>query len=167
MKISPTELMKKLKYIESEISDIHDMDMKDSLVPMTKEVKEDGTFKLVPLYEREYDFNANREQIENLYTEERKIRNILFQFNASTKVIGYDFTMSEALVRLGQIKKEIRVLDLLASNRKMNSEYRGETISKVTYDIEDAKSALRNKQSELSALQVAIDKTNLVSEIDY
>lgn len=167
MKISPTELMKKLKYIEIEISDIHDMDLKDSLVPMTKEVKEDGTFKLVPLYEREYDFNANREQIENLYAEERKIRNILFQFNASTKVIGYNFTMSEALVRLGQIKKEIRILEHLSSNRKMNSEYRGETISKVTYNIEDAKNALRNKQSELSALQVAIDRTNLVSEIDY
>ena len=49
----------------------------------------------------------------------------------------------------------------------MNSEYRGETISKVTYNIEDAKNALRNKQSELSALQVAINRTNLVSEIDY
>ena len=42
MKTTATELMKKLKYIEQEISDIHLNDEKDAYVPIIENTVNDG-----------------------------------------------------------------------------------------------------------------------------
>lgn len=170
MKVTATELMKQLKFIEEEINEIHHDDEEKSTVLVEKH--NDGNFKssLVPVYEEEYDFFANRNRIKELHEEERKIRNILSVFNSSTLVDGFDFTISEGLVRITELKSEIKVLTNLAkkkqfssSNNYLNNEV---IIYKASYSIDDAKKVLRASQRELSALQVAIDKTNLNSEIE-
>lgn len=170
MKITATELMKQLKFIQEEIAEIHQDDNNKSSVLVEKVTDDNNKSKLVPLYAEEYDFLNNRKRIDSLYEEERKIRNLLSIFNTKTLVIGYNFNINEGLVRLAQLKEEIRVLTYLArkSQYESTTNYRNNevTIYKTSYDIDEAKNYLRKAQKESSALQVAIDKTNLNSEID-
>ena len=170
MKITATELMKQLKFIQEEIATIHQDDNNKSYVLVEKVTDDNNKSKLVPLYAEEYNFLNNRNRINDLYLEERKIRNLLSIFNTKTLVIGYDFNINEGLVRLAQLKEEIKVLTNLArkSQYESTTNYRNNevTIYKVSYDIDEAKNYLRKAQKEMSALQVAIDKTNLNSQID-
>ena len=170
MKITATELMKQLKFIQEEIATIHQDDNNKSYVLVEKVTDDNNKSKLVPLYAEEYNFLNNRNRINDLYIEERKIRNLLSIFNTKTLVIGYDFNINEGLVRLAQLKEEIKVLTNLArkSQYESTTNYRNNEviIYKVSYDIDEAKNYLRKAQKEMSALQVAIDKTNLNSQID-
>lgn len=170
MKITATELMKQLKFIQEEITTIHQDDNNKSYVLVEKVTDDNNKSKLVPLYAEEYNFLNNRNRINDLYLEERKIRNLLSIFNTKTLVIGYDFNINEGLVRLAQLKEEIKVLTNLArkSQYESTTNYRNNEviIYKVSYDIDEAKNYLRKAQKEMSALQVAIDKTNLNSQID-
>lgn len=170
MKITATELMKQLKFIQEEITTIHQDDNNKSYVLVEKVTDDNNRSKLVPLYAEEYNFLNNRNRINSLYIEERKIRNLLSIFNTKTLVIGYDFNINEGLVRLAQLKEEIKVLTNLArkSQYESTTNYRNNEviIYKVSYDIDEAKNYLRKAQKEMSALQVAIDKTNLNSQIE-
>ena len=170
MKITATELMKQLKFIQEEIATIHQDDNNKSYVLVEKVTDDNNKSKLVPLYAEEYNFLNNRNRINDLYLEERKIRNLLSIFNTKTLVIGYDFNINEGLVRLAQLKEEIKVLTNLArkSQYESTTNYRNNEviIYKVSYDIDEAKNYLRKVQKEMSALQVAIDKTNLNSQIE-
>ena len=169
MHISATELMKRLKYIEEEINDIHHKDEESSYVPVS-ETREEGKVTLTPLYESTYNFLDNRNRIKELHEEERQIKRVLNQFNNDTKVIGYDFSIAEGLVRIAELKGEIRVLTNMTKNGEYFTDiYRSSSnsLKKVVFDIKEAKETLKNYQKELSALQVAVDRTNLNSSINY
>lgn len=167
MKTTATELMKKLKFIEQEISNIHQNDEKDSYVPVIENVNKEGHKTLVPAYDVIYDFMGNRERIRELYEEESQIKKVLNEFNQRTLINGYNLTISEGLVRLGQLKSEVTVLtNLSKAGKYIQDAYRG-SLRKATYDAELVKEELRKTQHELSALQVAIDRTNLTVQIDY
>ena len=169
MKLSATELMKRLKFIEEEINDIHHEDEDKSYVPVT-ETKVDGKTTLVPLYETGYNFEANRARIKELHEEEREIKRLLNKFNNETNVIGYDFTVAEGLVRIAELKGEVRVLtNITKGDRYSYDRYnRGaSSLTGVAFDLQKAKEILKGYQRELSALQVAVDRTNLNSSINY
>ena len=167
MKASPTELMKRLKYVEEEIKDIHNNDEEKSSVPVT-EVVYDRKSSLTPLYETTYNFDENRSRIRELYEEEREIKRLLSKFNNETLVDGYKFTISEGLVRIAELKSEIKVITNITKNGEYHSErYNGSNVKKAVFDIKAAKNVLRQYQRELSALQVAVDRTNLNSTIEY
>ena len=160
--------MKKLKFIELEINELHISDETKSFIPVV-ETTVDGESVLKPVYENTYDFDHNRSQIEQLHCEEREIRGLLARFNIETKVDGYDFTMAEGLVRLAELKSEIRVLSSMTrggaySYDRYNS---NNALRKAVFDYDKAKLLLKELQRELSKLQVAIDRTNLNSEIEY
>lgn len=159
--------MKKLKYIEQEISDIHQNDEKDSYVPIIENTDKDGHKTLTPAYEVIYDFMGNRERIKELYKEESGIKKVLNEFNQRTLINGYNLTISEGLVRLGQLKEEVKVLTSITRRGKYIQDSYREGIRKATYDDKVVKDELRKAQHELSALQVAIDRTNLTVEIEY
>lgn len=170
MLVTAAELMKQLKYIENEIEDVYNDDQSKSVILVEKNIDNRGKTILKPVYEEAYDFNNNRKRIKELFAEERKIRNALNSFNNQTLVSGYDFNISEGLVRISELKKEIHILSILAKKNSFwsSSNYRNDEIAiyKASYSIEDAKNALREAQRELSALQVGIDKTNLNSKIE-
>ena len=160
--------MKTLKYIEEEINEIHRNDEQASYVPAEKETQ-DGKVVITTLYESSYDFMSNRTRIEELHQEERKIKNVLAKFNIETIVSGYDFCVAEALVRIAEVKGEIRVLSNITKCGEYSFDpYRSSgTFKKALYDVKEAKEALKKLQRELSALQVAVDRTNLNSKIEY
>lgn len=170
MNLTATELMKRLKFLEEEIAEIHRLDEEKSAVLVEKKEDATGKTSFVPLYEEAYDFAENRKRVEELFSEERKIRLALHSFNVETKIEGFGFTLAEGLVRLGQLKSEIKVLTNLAKKGQYSSStsYNGDVvIYRSSYSAEEAKKALRAAQKELSALQVAIDKTNLTSKIEF
>lgn len=166
MLLSPTELMKRLKYINCEISDLHNNDNELSYVPAEKVRNENGTTVMEPVMNSEYSFEDNRSKINRLQQEELKIRRALNEFNNNTYVEGFGFNIAEALVRLAQLKGEIKVVTNMVKKGAFYKSYNGD-ISMATYDLENAKEALRQMQKELTKLQVAIDKANLNSVIEY
>ena len=167
MKYSATELMKKLKYIQEEINNIHREDGSDSYVPTEKD-RDSSPVRYVPLIESNYDFESNRNRIKELHAEEMKIKRVLNRFNHETLVRGYNLTINEALIKLAQIKGEVTCLTNMTKKGKyIHDPYARDGMLMATYDLDSAKEALRNAQRELNALQVAIDKTNLNSEIEY
>ena len=167
MKLSATELMKKLKYIEEEINDIHHDDETKSYVP-AENCREEGAAKYCPIFESGYDFEGNRGRIKELHEEEIKIRRVLNEFNQKTTVEGYNFNINEGLIRLAQLKGEVKILtNMTKRGQYMREGYSRETISMAVYKLDQAKCALKEAQRNLSALQVAIDKTNLNSSIEY
>ena len=159
MKTCPTELMKMLKAIETDINEIHQDDESNSVTTVDKTGKE--------LFKSSYNYSENRKKIEELLKKEREIRCVLSQFNSTHNVDGYDFTVCEGLIRLGQLRNEIRMLIYLSRKPEYRSQDDSEDYLKVCYDINQAKKDLKNLQRELSALQIAIDRTNLNSIIDY
>ena len=85
-----------------------------------------------------------------------------------TLVHGQPFTINEGLVRLAQIKGEVVALtNMTKRGQYVHDAYTRDNVCMATYNLDEAKGALRIVQRELSALQVAIDKTNLNSEIEY
>lgn len=162
-KKSATLLMKELKAIETEIAQIHKNDEECSSVPVNEEY--------APRYESDYSYEENRNKVAILQERERVIRSALNNFNNTVKVDGYDFTIAEGLVRIAQLKNEIKVVTALASKHKFqNDAYsrygRSDEVRVVTFDIEKAKKDLKVLQNALSDLMVAVDKTNLNSSID-
>ena len=167
MSSSATELMKRLKYIEQEINDIHHDDEEKSAVPAVETVEEKRTV-LRPLYEGTYDFEENRSRIRELFVEEREIRRLLNRFNNETVVEGYDFTVAEGLVRIAELKSEIKAITNITRGGKYFTErYSSSSVKMAAFDVKAARNVLREYQRELSALQVAVDKTNLNSKIEY
>ena len=164
MRVSATELMKKLKYLESEIREVRKNDDQESYVPVEKE---EDKVEYTPVYESTYNFAENRNKIAELYQEEIKIKKALNEFNQNTTVIGYSFNINEALIRLGQLKSEVTALTNLSRFGLFKRDGYGEGLRKATFNFNEVKDYLRKAQRELSQLQVAIDKTNLFSEIEY
>lgn len=166
MKTSATELMKKLKYIEEEIDDIHRNDEAESYIPVEKSTEE-GHVTYVLAYEPNYDFIGNRTRVAALYQEEVNIKKVLNEYNQKTMVNGYSFNINEALIRLGQLKSEVRTLTNISRQGSYIRDGYRENLKRAVYDPNLVKDELRRKQRELSALQVAVDRTNLFSEIEY
>ncbi len=166
MKLSPTELMKKLKYINCEINELHRIDDEASYVPAEKVKTETGATVMEPIMSSGYSFEDNRSKISKLHQEELKIRRALNEFNNCTRVEGFGFNIAEALVRLAQLKGEVKVITNMVKKGYFEKKYNGD-VNVATYDLNNAKEALKHMQQELTKLQVAIDKVNLNSVIEY
>ena len=137
MKVSATELMKRLKYIEEEINDIHRNDEEKAYVAVNERHLDSGV-ELVPLYESGYDFVGNRNRIKELHDEERKIKRTLNRFNNDTNVTGYDFPIAEGLVRIAELKAEVRVLTNLSRNGEVSYDayaITGYPLKKASFDV--------------------------------
>ena len=165
VKKTPTLLMKELNFLESEANRLHLEDSERSYAPLNENME----FK----YDTGYSYENNRKEIERIYKEELKIRSALAKFNSTTKASGLELTIAEALVRICQLKSEIKVLSGLANKTEYTETsiggYRSnQTVTnKINYDQNKVIEDLKNLQKELSAIQIAVDKTNLTTPIEY
>lgn len=161
---TPTLLMKELNFLQSEAIRIHTEDTERSYAP----VDENMEYK----YETGYSYENNRKELERINREELRIRSALAKFNSTTKAHGLDLTIAEALVRIGQLRSEIKVLTALACRTEYTETsvggYSSKTVTtKINYDQNKVINDLRNLQNELSAIQIAVDTTNLTTPIEY
>ena len=156
---SATNLMKALKALKTQFNDICADNTSNSTVPAYWD------------YDTEYSYQNNIEEIEKLFSEESRIRIALDKYNCTHQVEGYKMTIAEALVRMGQLKSLISNLTVLANKSSYYRErasYNSESIDmKTLYDVKVAKEDLKKYQRELSRLQVAVDKTNINSKVEY
>ena len=108
-----------------------------------------------------------------IYEQELRIRSALAKFNSITKIEGLDLTVAEALVRISQLQKEIKILTVLANKTEYTETSVGgygsnKTVTnKINYDQSKAIADLKKLQQELSRIQIAVDKTNLTTPIEY
>ena len=165
MNKTPTLLMKELKSLQSEVERLYAEEKERSSAPLNEKME----FK----YDTGYSYEANRKELDRLFKEELKIRSALAKFNSVTKVEGFDLTIAEALVRISQLKNEVKVLSSLARKAEYSETTLGgyssaKTVTyKINYDQTKAVEDLKKAQKELSALQIAVDKTNLSTPIEY
>lgn len=162
MKKSPTMLMKELKFIKERIAELHKADLQDSQEQVLNLTDE-------PSLLSGYSYEGNRQAIKELREREETIHRTLSIFNLTTKVPGFDLTISEGLLRLGQLKSEIEVLSTLASRHQVHKDgswYDEKHYTKCCYDVAKAKADLAAMREERTAIQVGIDRVNLTSDID-
>ena len=98
---TPTLLMKELNYLRAEAQRLHDEDLSRSYAPLNENMEY--------RYDTGYSYESNRKELERINKEELRIRSTLAKFNSVTKVEGLDLTIAEALVKIGQLKDEIKV----------------------------------------------------------
>lgn len=165
MKKTPTLLMKELKFLQSEAERLHLEDTERSFAPLNEQME----FR----YDTGYSYEKNREEMNKIYEQELRIRSALAKFNSITKIEGLDLTVAEALVRISQLQKEIKILTILANKTEYTETSVGgygssKTVTnKINYDQSKAIADLKKLQQELSRIQIAVDKTNLTTPIEY
>lgn len=163
MQKTPTLLMKELNFLKKEAERLYNEEEERSYAPVND--------KMAPKYDTGYSYENTRKELRRIHDEELRIRSTLVKFNCSTNVIGYDFTISEALIKIAQLRNEIDSLGDLAEKSEFfedDDDYdeRKPSTMKTCYDVKKAKADLRKCEKELSDLQVAVDKTNLTVLID-
>ena len=156
MKKTPTLLMKELKFLQSEAERLHLEDTERSFAPLNEKME----FR----YDTGYSYEKNREEMNKIYEQELRIRSALAKFNSTTKIDGLDLTVAEALVRISQLQKEIKILTVLANRKEYTETSVGGYISnktvinKINYDQNKAIADLKKLQQELSRIQIAVDE---------
>lgn len=162
MKKCNTELMKELKEVQMLIN--FEQKREDETCVITY-YENDKTDQLT----NDYEYEATRRGLDELQGEERKIKKLLAISNATTKVVGYEMTIAEALVYLAQLSQNKAHLTKMAARQKLSrdSSYRGYTeFTKVMYDLKKAQDDLSECNREIAKLQMAIDRTNLTNMIE-
>ena len=154
--------MKELKFFQEELRRLHREDEERSYAPVND--------KLEYKYNSGYSYEDNRKRIHEIHVEEMKIRTALAKFNAVTKADGLDMTISEALVRIAQLRDEIKALMSMTSRPEIYTEDRysgGQVTYKIMYDLNMVKDDLAKAQRELANIQMAVDRTNLTALVKY
>ena len=162
---TPTLLMKELNYLRAKAQILNDEYLSRSYAPLNENMEY--------RYDTGYSYESNRKELERINKEELRIRSTLAKFNSVTKVEGLDLTIAEALVKIGQLKDEIKVLTRLANRTEYEEtsvgSYAGSKAitTKINYDQNQVKIDLARLQKELSAVQIAVDQTNLTTQIEF
>lgn len=118
-----------------------------------------------------YDYNITDETLNKLDTEIRRLKGILAKSNALTTIKNFDMTVSEGLVYLAQLNSELSRYKSLSERQPLtrtSAAYRSASyeITKALYDVEVAKTAYQKTFDLIAKLQMAIDLTNLTTEVD-
>lgn len=121
--------------------------------------------------ETDYSYLETSNKLDEIDKEIRHLKAVLNKSNSVTIVKGFDFTLSEALVYLAQLNgklnrlKELSAIKPLsrssASYRDSNYEY-----TKALFDPKKVKADYDACFDYISRLQMAIDLTNLTTEVE-
>lgn len=160
IKMTPNELMKEKKAIALELSTLFEEDVQNSTILLNASLEEAEKI--------DYDFAVSTRRVEELQGREREIKQALNLFNATTKIKGFEMTISEGLVYIGQINTELDTLNRMASKRNIYPAqgYNGVSMYyKLAYDTNEVKARIKNLEQLKNDLQAAIDTTNITEEI--
>ncbi|MBP3422156.1 MAG: hypothetical protein J6K86_00155 [Clostridia bacterium] len=160
MKVCIAEAMKLIKDLEEE---------KERLVysesrRCTVSYKE-GEEKVLP----DYDYQETRTRIAEIDCEVRRIKYIISKANCEVMLDGFDVSICEGLILLAQYRKECDRLARLAARDQKTRRITPNGVLEYTeclYDVKTAEKAQKDLNTTIGKLQVAIDRANLVSEIE-
>lgn len=119
----------------------------------------------------EYSLSETQAKIDEINGKIFKLKHAINQFNISTKVAGYEFTVDEALVRLKVLNKRRNTLNEMRSMNKIQRSSGGfrsaePEITKPNFSLEEAEEAYQRTNTELIELQQALNRTNLTETME-
>ena len=154
--------MKELKYLGEEVKRLYKEDEERSYAPLNENME--------LKYKTGYSYEHNHEEIHKLHAEELRIKSALAKYNSVTVIDEINMTIAEALVKMAQLKEEIKVLSPLADKSEIfklqNYRYDEETY-KIVYNQGKVIEDLRQLQRQLSKIQMAVDRINLTALVEY
>ncbi len=160
MKICNTEAMKQIKELEK----------KKEILLYTENTKSTISYKEGETKKpSKYDYNQTRTKIKELDTQIRRLKHALAIANSTVVVQEFHMTIGEALIYLAQLNNEYRQLETLSSKDKLERRITANGVLEFTeclYDPEEVEQAQNNLYSEITKLQVAIDRANLNHYLD-
>jgi hypothetical protein len=114
--------------------------------------------------ESNYIFADARSSVESANAKIRHLRHLLHYANATVKVPEFDMSIGECIIFMAQLNNEKVVLERMARKElKTRRATFGGTVdwTEICYSREECRSALKGIIAKITALQLAIDKTNL------
>lgn len=160
MKMCHSEAMKLVKELEERKKTVVATEMTRSKVSY-KEGEEKAATK--------YDYAATRKEIAQIDGQIRKIKHALAKANCEVEVERFGITIGEALVYLAQLNVEYTRLQLLSNQEKLTRRITANGVLEYTeclYDPEEAEREQKRVYQTICKLQVAIDRANLMHEIE-
>lgn len=161
MKRTIKEAMKHINFLEQQISNLLQEEEKNCyIIYLENETLE----------ESDYDFNQVTKEIENLQEAVLKLRKAINQANQEVLVGIKDYTISDALIRIAQLTNISNRYKQLAAHKQKNRmsapfsnaiEY-----NLRLYDVKEAQRLYFECVEEIHRLQTAIDKANILTEIE-
>ncbi|MBQ4428901.1 MAG: hypothetical protein II871_03935 [Clostridia bacterium] len=119
----------------------------------------------------EYDYEATRQQLEEIERKIRTVKHAINVFNTTHKVPGFDMTIDEVLVYMPQLSERKRKLYPMASALPKTRQ-RGGTQSNIidyrytNYDVKKAEADLTATGDLLARLQNALDIVNTTEKME-
>lgn len=164
MKISPMELNKKLKAAENSLQLLTEEESRVSI--FCASLSDADTVR------PEYDYHAVSGRISELQKEIRTIKHCLNVFNTNTYVPDLECTVDELLIIIPQLSSRKKALKEMALRNKYSrperAMYTGSSDYTIAnYDIAWAKADYALVSDLLSRAQLALDRINSESEIEY
>lgn len=160
MTITIKEAMKKINFLQQQLSGLlNDEQLNNYTMYIDVKDKE----------ETDYDFDAITREMDDLQNQILLIRRAVNKANQETLVGIQDYTISDSLVKIGLLnEKANRLRDLSTyKQRERSTTYNGVIeITERLYDVKIAHQQYMDTVEEIHSLQTAIDKANILTEIN-
>ncbi|NLY62581.1 MAG: hypothetical protein GX074_01810 [Erysipelothrix sp.] len=160
MKKTIKESMKHISLLQQQINSITQEENNNNFINYANSKDKDET---------DFDFEAVNQEIEALNAEILKIRSAINKANQTTMVGVNDYSISDALIRIAQLSANSERFKILASNKQKdrNSTFSGSIeYTEYLYDVKVAKELYLTTVEKIHQLQTAVDKANILTEIE-
>lgn len=160
MKKTIKESMKHISLLQQQINSITQEENNNNFINYATSKDKDET---------DFDFEAVNQEIEALNAEILKIRSAINKANQTTMVGVNDYSISDALIRIAQLSANSERFKILASNKQKdrNSTFSGSIeYTEYLYDVKVAKELYLTTVEKIHQLQTAVDKANILTEIE-
>lgn len=161
MKKTIKEAMKRISFLEQQIASILSDEHKNNYVEYSSEDDKEIT---------DYDFHAVTKELDDIHNEVLLIRKAINKANQEVLVGIDNLTISDALVRVAQLNKSASRLEMLGSHKQKSRESTyTDTVEYLErlYDVKEAQKMHLECIESIHELQTAIDKANILTEIEY
>jgi len=160
MKKCIAEIMKDIKELEEQKTHLIQVEYRDKTTTYSKGEEPQKI---------EYDFKATHERISEIDNRVRSLRFKLSQANTCTQVESFHMSLGECLVHLSQLSScKLRMTELCLIPAMSKSLSRSGIVeyTVANFNKDDAKVLLDEVTQKIKKLQLAIDKTNLTTELE-
>lgn len=160
MKISIKEGIKRVSLIEEKINLLLDTENAEHYVVYQElETPDKGT----------YDFDSTQKVLNEYQDSIAKIKSAINYANATVKTDYEGLTIGEALVQLAQKNHNLNRLKRLSYGQQKSRKTTFNAVIEYTeklYDIQKVKAMTISEKDKIHQLQSAIDKANILTEIE-
>lgn len=160
MKRTIKEAMKRINFLEQQIQNVLQDESNNNYLVYFDQEKPENT---------DYDFTEVTQSIDQLQSEVLQLRKAINQANQEVLVGIEKYTISDALIRIAQLTNKANRLKGLASYKQLERSMSYTNNTEYTlrlYDVKEAQRLHLDCIEQIHALQTAIDKANILTEID-